>query len=388
MLAARYDVVSVVRPGRVLWLAVVALFLLTGQTHAAPTPLDDALRAAEPVERPSGNRPAAPTDSHAAHEHEPSRAELPSHEEPNDWQAAATGNPLTAFVASWKLFKYSYLEGWLVGLMLALVGVVVVARDQIFIGTAVSEASALGIAVVLSVGSVFPTHSAETGHDHSPSWICCDTMQVVMAVAFSVMAALLTAWADRARRESHEAITGWIFLVASALSVLVVAHSPTGLEEIHRIHSSSLIGATASDVVLFGSLLAATIVFLVVGHDRLLLFIVDPSMASSVGMSLGRWSSFVSVWLGLSVGLSIRATGVLFTLGSLVLPALVAKNLCREVHPMFWIAPIVSVVTNTIGFVLANRYDFPPAQMNVALACAALLVAWCYRSIRRCAGHS
>jgi hypothetical protein len=46
------------------------------------------------------------------------------------------------------------------------------------------------------------------------------------------------------------------------------------------------------------------------------------------------------------------------------------------------VAPAVALVTNTIGFVLANRYDFPPAQMNVALTCLLLVIAWLFRSLR------
>jgi ABC-type Mn2+/Zn2+ transport system permease subunit len=69
----------------------------------------------------------------------------------------------------------------------------------------------------------------------------------------------------------------------------------------------------------------------------------------------------------------------------LVLPALVAKNLCREVRPMFVVAPLVAICTAAIGFVLANHYDDPPAQMSVALLCLLLAIAWLVRRVRR--GH-
>jgi zinc transport system permease protein len=291
-------------------------------------------------------------------------------------------NAIESFFTSWTLFHNSYLVGWLVGLLLSLVGVIVVARDQVFIGAAVSQASTLGIALALCASGVFPLHSEDSLLPHSALWICCDSLQVTMAVAFSVLAALVTSRADRSKRESHEAITGWVFLVSASLSVLVVAHSPHGLEEVNRIHSSSIIGATATDVVLFTVFLLLTIVLLLSAGQRLLLFIMDPSMAAAVGIKVGRWAVFESLWLGLVVGLSIRATGMLFTFGSLVLPALVAKNVCREVRPMFFVAPLVALATNTVGFVLANGYDFPPAQMNVAILCLLLLMVWGFRRLR------
>lgn len=50
---------------------------------------------------------------------------------------------------------------------------------------------------------------------------------------------------------------------------------------------------------------------------------------------------------------------------------------------MFFVAPVVALVTNTLGFVLANRYDFPPAQMNVAITSLLLLIVWIYRGFLR-----
>ena len=60
---------------------------------------------------------------------------------------------IASFLASWVLFQNTYLVGWLIAMVLSLVGVLVVARDHIFIGAAVSQASTLGIALALWVAS-------------------------------------------------------------------------------------------------------------------------------------------------------------------------------------------------------------------------------------------
>jgi ABC-type Mn2+/Zn2+ transport system permease subunit len=359
--------ISARRAGSIFVVALLVLFAAGGawgHDHSRATsesPLDRALQDLVPP-----NAAASET----AHDHP---------------AASPHAGVVQSFLASWSLFRNSYLVGWLIGLVLALVGVVVVARDQVFLGAAVSQASTLGIAVALCTSSIFPNHNDGSWLAHSATYLCCDKFQVVMAVAFSVLAALITSHADRVRRESHEAITGWVFLVSSSLGVLMVAHSPHGLEEIRRIHSSSLIGATAADVNIFAGLLAMTIAFIAFAGRRLLLFVMDPTMAATVGMRVGRWAVAESLWLGLVVGLSIRVSGALFTFGSLVLPPLVAKHLAREVRMMFWISPLVALASNAVGFVLANRYDFPPAQMNVVLLCAALLAAWTLRRLRgRC----
>jgi ABC-type Mn2+/Zn2+ transport system permease subunit len=135
--------------------------------------------------------------------------------------------------------------------------------------------------------------------------------------------------------------------------------------------------------VLFAVLAGLTALGSILFGRRLLLFALDPEMATAVGMRTSLWAAAFCIWLGLSVGLSVRASGMLYSFGMLVLPALFAKNICREVRPMLIVSPVVAVAIATVGFVLANYYDFPPAQMTVALACLVLVAVWALSRFRR-----
>jgi len=278
------------------------------------------------------------------------------------------------FLSSWALFHNTYLAGWLISLLLSLIGVLVVARNQIFIGAAVSQAATLGIACGMWAGALF---AADAG-----AFVRSDQFLSALAVAFSIMAAAATARAGDAGQDSHAAVTGWVFLASASFSILVLSHSPHGLEEVHRLLSSSIIGAAASDVWVFAALLLLTTLFIASNRPRIILFAMDPLMAAAVGTRTTLWEGLLSVWLGLVVGLSIRASGMLYTFGCLVLPALAAGNLCREVRSMFVVAPIIGLVTAVVGFVVADRYDFPPAQMTVALLGVLLPLAWLVRQVR------
>ncbi|MGH7806132.1 MAG: metal ABC transporter permease, partial [Candidatus Binatia bacterium] len=136
---------------------------------------------------------------------------------------------IDSFLDSWPLFHQSYLAGWLIAALLALVGVVVVARDQIFLGAAVSQASTLGIAIGMYLAALGP----DTELVERDPWILS-----AVAVLFAIGAALSSAAAKRASGDTYESITGWVFLASSSLSILVVAQSPHGLEEVHRLLSS------------------------------------------------------------------------------------------------------------------------------------------------------
>ena len=117
---------------------------------------------------------------------------------PSTWPAStrrrADGDPrrsaavIGEFLASWPLFHNAYLAGWLIGVMLALAGVVVVARNQIFIGAAVAQASTLGIALGMWAGAAL---GQEVSPEHAHGSLS------FMGVLFAIGAALLTAGARR-----------------------------------------------------------------------------------------------------------------------------------------------------------------------------------------------
>jgi ABC-type Mn2+/Zn2+ transport system permease subunit len=281
---------------------------------------------------------------------------------------------IAAFIDSWELFHNAYISALLVSALLGLVGVVVVARDQIFIGAAISQASMLGIATGIRVEEAFGIEVATSRFGN----LLHSLLGGVVAVAGALATAL-----DSGGRESREAITGWVFLVGASLSVLVVAHSPHGLAEVEHLLASTIIGAGIADVWLLAALLVCSISVAVIHRDALLLAILDPEMARACGVRTAAWDRALAVWLGVVVATSIHVAGVLFAFGALVLPALAAKNLCREVRAMLVVSPLLAVTFTLVGLVLANAKDYPPGQMAVALYAAMLAVAWIWRARSR-----
>ncbi len=281
-----------------------------------------------------------------------------------------------AFLDSWALFQNAYLAGWAIALVLALVGVWVVARDQIFLGVAVAQASTLGVAAALWLGGIGAGAAVlET--------LGGDAVASALAVAASVATALATVLRRDGGGESAEAVTGWVFLVAASVPTLLLAGDPHGLEEVHQLLFSTLIGATRLDLALFAALAAATLALALRHHEVLRLLAIDPEIAPAVGLPARRWHAALAIWLGLAVGLSIRVSGTLYTFGCLVLPALVAKHWVRDVRALMLAAPAVALAGAVAGFVVANHTDTPPAHATVALLCAALAASWLRARLRR-----
>ncbi len=259
------------------------------------------------------------------------------------------------FIDSWELFQDSYLAALFGGVALSVLGVLVVARNQLFFAVAVSQACLLGIAVNL--------------------WLEWDCPRLA-ATAAALLASSLIAFKGRDGLGRTEETTAWIFLTSSSLSILLLAKQPFGLKEVQSLFSSSVIGASRTDVVVLAILAGVGLATVFLFRSRLTLFASDPVMAAAVGMKVAllNWASTLA--LGAGTGLVMQTSGLLFTFGCLALPALIAINLCTETRTLFIVAPITAVTGVGSGLVVANYFDFPPGQMIVGILAGMMALSW------------
>ncbi len=280
---------------------------------------------------------------------------------------------ITEFINSWELFARPYLLTVLAGAVLAMVGVITMARRQVFMAAAVAQASTFGYAVF---GFLVGGAGTESGED---------LVRDAVVVGSAVVAALLTMLGrtDRARsgRLDGDERTAWVFIAASAGAILILARSPMGMEQLRRIQGSSLIGATTLDVAIFAAVLLVTVVLLAIFSRPLVLLLADPVMASAIGMRVALWNILLAMGVGLCVGLTVRSTGMLFAFGCLALPVMIAKQLCGEVRSLFVASPLLAAILSLTGLWLAYTWDLPPGQVVVGLSCITLALAVIARTI-------
>ncbi len=268
---------------------------------------------------------------------------------------------ISGFLQSWSMFQESYWTALLSAVALSMLGVAVVARGQVFLAAAVSQAATLGAALAL--------------------WF--QWAQPAVGTVGCGLAAALFAGGTRQDRRGREEATAWVFLVAASLSVLLVAREAMGMKQVQALLASSLIGAGWTEVGWFAALAAGTVACAVLLRERLVLLLSDPVMAAAVGMRTRAWSFGIAAALGLAAGLSIRSAGLLFTFGCLALPPLIARNVCRTTGAMFWVSPLAAVGATAAGLVVAHRFDFPPGQVVVAGLGLGLAGAWAWAGLRQ-----
>ena len=268
---------------------------------------------------------------------------------------------ITEFIDSWALFGPAYLTALAGSVLLSIIGVFVVARDQVFLAAAVSQSSMLGVAIGLFLG-----------------W----SNTALPALALSLLAAVVINHRAGRGGVTHQETTGWVFLMASALSILLLVKQPFSMKEVQALTASTMIGATMREAGLFALLTVGLVGLVFAQRPRIVLWLSDPVMAAAVGVRIGFWSTGAAITLGLGAGLMLRSTGLLFTFGCLVLPALTAKNLSRNVGSMFWLTPLVAFLGVFPGLAIAHHLDLPPGQVSIAALAGIAVLGALFKSMR------
>lgn len=250
-------------------------------------------------------------------------------------------------------FPYAIATGLLAGIACALLGVFVILKRVVFIGIALSEIAACGIAGAMLAG--LPPMAG--------------------ALALTLLAAVLLAQPFEQRRIPRDALLGLLFVAAASASVLLVAHSGMGLQEIKALLYGDLLLATRDDTLALAAVLVpATTTFLALLRPILYSFL-DRDAAVVLRVKPARWEALFFVLLGLVVAAASKTAGSLLVFCYLVVPASTALLLTRRLGAALLLAALFAAASTLLGLSLSFSADWPANPAICATACALLPLA-------------
>ncbi len=248
--------------------------------------------------------------------------------------------------------RYALFAGLLAGSVCAFLGVYVILRRIVFVGAALSEAAALGVALGLFFG--WNPESAAFG--------------------LTLAASLLFSLPGRYQVLSRESLIGWAYVVAAGVSIILIAKNP--LVEAHGLDvvSGQLLYASARDLWQLAAL--AGVVFLtVVPLHRMFIFVsFDKETARSMGLRTSLYELAFYACLGLSISVAMKTAGILFVFASLLIPGMMSLTLFRRMWLILLGSVLVVVLSVPAGISLSFRADLPTGPAIVCVYAALFLV--------------
>jgi ABC-type Mn2+/Zn2+ transport system permease subunit len=259
-----------------------------------------------------------------------------------------TDSPLALFMS----FPYAVAAGLLVGVTCAHLGVFVILKRVVFIGIALSELAACGIAGALAAG----------------------LPPLAGALTLTLGAVVLLAAPLENRRMPRDALLGVLFVAASSLSVLLVSRSGLGLHEVKALLYGDLILTSRADFAVLCAILLPALACLLIFLRPMSYAFLDREAAFVLRVRPARWELVFFLLLGLVVAAASKVAGALLVFCYLVVPASAALLLSRRLGRVLLLAAIIAVVATVTGLGISFAADWPTNQTLCVTACSLLML--------------
>ena len=282
---------------------------------------------------------------------------------------------LVEIVSPGFLLREALIGSVLVGCICPLVGVYFVLRRMIFLGVALPQVSAAGIALA------FLTYRLLLGqHQHfmaSERWLALLGSLSCTLIGLLILAALAQ------HRETIEARIGVTYAIAAAATILCLALDPAAEAHMVNLLKGDILATTGLSLTLMVGVFGAVALLLLIFRKEFLLVSFDRDQAVIFGKHAGLWDGLLYLMIGLTISLGVMTAGPLVTFGFLVIPPLTARMLTRQMLTFSLTAAGLGAMTAFAGFYCAYRFDLPLGPAEVALASLVLAVVTTIRGLSR-----
>lgn len=250
-------------------------------------------------------------------------------------------------------FPDALAAGLLVSSVCALLGVFVILKRAVFIGITLSEVATCGVAASLLLG--IPPFAGS----------------LVLVLA----AAGLIAMPFENQRIPRDTLMGILFIAASAMALLLVSKSGTGLMEINALLYGDLILASKRELrTLFAVLAPALGLFLLVLRPTLYTFL-DREAASVLGIRTRLWEALYFTMLGLVISATSQIAGALLIFCYLVVCPATALVLSKRMAVVLLVSPLCAMAATFTGMVVSFKHDLPTNQAICICCCILFALA-------------
>ena len=269
-------------------------------------------------------------------------------------------NVLTEVLSPSFLLRDALYTSVVIGLACPVVGVFLVLRRMVFMGVALPQISSTGVALALSLhafGHIHLEHGALDEH----------ALAFVGSLTFSILAVTALALLERRRVAWNEARIGALYVLSTAVSLLLLAKCPTAERGWLNLFKGEIIAISNSDLKLTLGAFAGVLFLLWVFRKEIILVSYDRELAMTLRKVVFGWDLLLYLLIGLAISVAVIAVGPLVTFGFLLLPPLAVRPFVGTMRQFVVASSVLGGLASVVGFVLAYHWDLPVGPTDVAL---------------------
>lgn len=209
-------------------------------------------------------------------------------------------------------------------------------------------------------------HSAFTG---IAIGAICGLAPIGVAVAFSVLFALLFSYVRSRSNHAADTLIGVFSSTAVALGIFVATLGGGSFTKYNKYLIGDILSITPGEIGILAITLIAVVIFWVFFANRLTLVNIHPALASSRGMNVTLTQTLFTVAIAVVVTLAISSVGLLILNSLLVLPAASSRNVAKNLRQYHLLSVLFALIAGICGLTISYYWG------NSAGAAISLILA-------------
>ncbi len=276
---------------------------------------------------------------------------------------------LSEFLSSHFLWRDPMIVGAFTGAVCGFLGVYVVLRRIIFFSAALTQVSSVGVALAFLLEA------------YSVGVLAALLHPFTLSLLVTCFIATLFALKPQHSRISQEGIIGFIFLVASALVVILGDRISKGSHDIANILFGNAVVVDPSDVLVVP--IVALLVFAIhwIFHKDFVFVSFDTETARLYRYPVRRLNILLLITIAVIVAVSTRALGALPVFALLTLPPLSSLLLSERMLMVFTLSIVFGILSAVLGYFFSFVLSIPTGASMAMCAALIFIVSLGWREI-------
>lgn len=227
-------------------------------------------------------------------------------------------------------------------------GLHVLARGIIFVDLALAQVAALGVAVAFMLG--FDAHGFEG--------------QLFALGATLIAAAAFAGLRRLPDKTTREVAIGCVYVVATALSIVILSRSVHGAEELEAMLNGNILWIGWRDIGSIAIVYALLLLFHLAFRERFVALSFGSENNSDTAF---RWEFLFFASFALVITLAVSRAGVLLVFALLIIPAFTAALWTARIWPRLLLGWALGLLGSFVGLALSFFADLPTGATVVAV---------------------
>ncbi len=268
---------------------------------------------------------------------------------------------------------YSFMRNALLACLVTSVmsgplGVILVLRRLSLIGDALSH----GILPGIALGYMFFGLSL--------------TAMSIGGVLVGILIAVLAGFYAKRTHLNEDATLSGFYLFSLALGVLLLSTSQGNMKLAHLLFGNVL-AITSQTLGMITTLSLITLIVFLFCYRTLMLSYFDPIFMQLAGVPVKAYNLIFLVLVVLNLVAACQSLGTLMALGIMMLPAVTANVLTRQLKYLFFFSSVIAFIASYVGLIVSYRLDFPTGPTIIVICGLFYISALLYHSMysqKRC----